>query len=208
MIPGSRSIFQIATVFFLSLFLFSCSSEETEIAEELTVYDLLETTSASAKARMNNAAPAPGGDPIAAIAIDAGFSELVEALFFVDEELNAGLVDLFMNGTTQYTVFAPTNEAFHALYDVAGVDGVRDLPADLVLSVLSYHVVEGRRAANSVVPPRQVRSIKTLLGVSFQVDRNANITAVGNTAGFIATDVSASNGIIHIIDTVLLPIEL
>lgn len=208
-IPGTRSVFQIATVFVLSLLLVSCSSEETEIANELSVYDLLENSSSSAKARMNNAAPAPGADPIAAIAIANGnFTQLVDALLYVDEELGAGLVDLFLNGTDQYTVFAPNDDAFAALYLATGAQTIRDLPADLVLNVLSYHVVEGRRAANSVVPPRQTRSIETLLGVDFQVDRNAKIIAVGNTASFIATDVSASNGIIHIIDTVLLPIEL
>jgi uncharacterized surface protein with fasciclin (FAS1) repeats len=206
--PGDPKCFPDRYRIFLSLFLVSCSTEETEMAEELTVYDLLEKRSPNAKDRMNNAAPAPGSDPIAAIATDAGFSELVAALSYVDDKLNAGLVDLFLNGTDQYTVFAPTNEAFYALYEVTGAETIEDLPAELVLNVLYYHVVEGRRAANSVVPPRQTRSIETLLGVDFQVDRDANIIAVGNTANFIATNVSASNGIIHIIDTVLLPIEL
>ncbi len=208
LIPGTKNVFQIATVFVLSLFLFSYSSEETEMAEELTVYDLLEKRSPNAKDRMNNAAPAPGSDPIAAIAINAGFSELVGALSYVDDQLNAGLVDLFMNGTDQYTVFAPTNEAFEALYAATGAETIEDLPAELVLSVLSYHVIEGRRASNSVVPPRQTRSIETLLGVDFQIDRYKTIWAVGNSANFIAEDISASNGIIHIIDTVLLPKKL
>lgn len=207
LIPGIRSVFQIATIFILSIFLVSCSTEDSQITEDLTVYDLLENTSASAKAKMK-AAPKPGEDPIAAIAIEAGFSELVEALSYVDEELNAGLVDLFLNGTDQYTVFAPTNDAFEALYAATNVEGIRELPADLVLQVLSYHVVEGRRAANSVVPPKQTRSIETLLGVDFMVDSNAKIRAVGNSANFVAIDISASNGIIHVIDTVLLPTEL
>src|SRR5690606_24156667 len=103
MIPGTRSVFQIAILFVLSLFLFSCSTEEAEMTEELTVYDMLANSNASAKAKMRNSAPAPGEDPIAAIAIDAGFSELVSALMYVDDELNAGLVNLFLNGTDQYT---------------------------------------------------------------------------------------------------------
>ncbi len=207
-ILGARNVFRIATVFVLSIFLFSCSSEETEMPEDLTVYDLLENTSASAKARMNNAAPSPGADPIALVAINNGsFTQLVEALLYVDDELGTGLVDLFLIGTDQYTVFAPTDEAFAALYLATGAETIRDLPAELVRDVLYYHVVEGRRAANSVVPPRQTRSIQTLLRVDFKVDRYSNIMAVGNTANFIKTDVSASNGIIHIIDTVLLPIE-
>ncbi len=79
-----------------------------------------------------NRAPAPGEESIAAIAIDAGFSELVAALVYVDAELDAGLVDLFLNGTDQYTVFAPTDEAFEGLYNALEIDGITDLPAELV----------------------------------------------------------------------------
>lgn len=188
----------------ISLLMYSCSSEETETMEDPTVYDLL--TNTHAKAKSGNVKP--GDDPIAAIAIDAGFSELVEALAYVDAELDAGLVDLFLNGKDQYTVFAPTNEAFYQLYETLGVEGVEELDPQLVLNVLLYHVTEGRRGSNSVVPPKQPRAIETLLGASFKVDSAANIQAVGNTANFVSTDISASNGIIHVIDSVLLPIEL
>lgn len=152
-------------------------------------------------------APAPGTDSIAEIAIAAGFSELVGALVYVDQELDAGLVDLFLNGTDQYTVFAPTNEAFKNLYAALGIDEITDLPAELVLDVLLYHVTEGRRAANSVVPPVRPRTITTLLGATFTVDRNAVITDIaGQKVNIVAPNISASNGIIHVIDTVLLPL--
>ena len=154
-------------------------------------------------------APAPGSESIAEIAIGAGFSELVGALVYVDEELGAGLVDLFLNGKDQYTVFAPTNEAFEGLYEFLGIVEITDLPAELVLDVLFYHVVEGRRASNSVVPPRNPRTITTLLGATFSVDRDAVITDIaGQEVNIIAPNISASNGIIHVIDTVILPIDL
>jgi transforming growth factor-beta-induced protein len=153
-------------------------------------------------------APAPGDSSIAEIAIGAGFSELVGALAYVDAELDAGLVDLFLNGTDQYTVFAPTNEAFENLYTALGVNGIEDLPPELVLDVLLYHVTEGRRAANSVVPPVRPREITTLLGAAFTVDRDATITDVlGQEVSIVAANISASNGIIHVIDTVLVPLE-
>lgn len=152
-------------------------------------------------------APAPGTESIAEIAIEAGFGELVGALVYVDEELNAGLVDLFLNGTDQFTVFAPTNEAFQGLYGALGVDGITGLDAELVLDVLLYHVVEGRRAANSVVPPVRPRTITTLLGATFSVDRTGVITDIaGQETNIIAPNISASNGIIHVIDTVILPL--
>ncbi|HYQ56879.1 MAG TPA: fasciclin domain-containing protein [Draconibacterium sp.] len=152
----------------------------------------------------------PGDASIAAIAIDAGFSELVGALFYVDEQLETELVDMFLNGTDQYTVFAPTNDAFMALYDALGVESISDLPADLVLNVLLYHVTDGRRAANSVVPKKNPKTIETLLeGSTFNVDKDLKIWAVGNTANLVPgfVNISASNGIIHVIDAVILPIE-
>jgi len=148
----------------------------------------------------------PGGQSIAEIAINADFDELVAALVYVDAELGAGLVDLFLNGTDQYTVFAPTDEAFEALYGALGVSNITEVDAQTVLNVLLYHVTEGRRAANSVVPKVKVRRIKTLLeGATFSVDSSAKILAVGNSAKIISANISASNGVIHVIDTVILP---
>ncbi|MFO7924259.1 MAG: fasciclin domain-containing protein [Bacteroidales bacterium] len=122
--------------------------------------------------------------------------------------LDAGLVDLFLNGTDQFTVFAPTNEAFEGLYGALGIDGITDLPAELVLDVLLYHVAEGRRAANSVVPPVRPRTITTLLGETFSVNSAGVITDIaGQEVSIVKPDISASNGIIHIIDMVLLPLE-
>ena len=78
----------------------------------------------------------------------------------------------------------------------------------MVLDVLLYHVVEGRRAANSVVPPVRNRTIETLLGATFSVTPQAQINHIfGQTGTIVAPNISASNGIIHLIDTVILPLE-
>jgi uncharacterized surface protein with fasciclin (FAS1) repeats len=160
-------------------------------------------------------APAPGSDPIAAIAIDNGFTELVGALQYVDGELNTGLVDLFLNGTDQYTVFAPTNEAFTNLFGLLSavlgvqIDEITDVPAEVVLDVLYYHVAEGRRAANSVVPKRGERTITPLLGETFGVRPDLSIrdglTGLRADAKIVSPNLSASNGIIHVIDQVIVP---
>ncbi len=186
----------------------SCTKTEVELADE---FENSEVT-----LRGPGKALPPSDISIAGIAQAAGFTELLAALTYVDEELNAGLVTLFSEGTDQYTVFAPTNTAFSALYDNEAleqllgteVNGITDIPAPIVLDVLLYHVTEGRRAANSVVPKRNVRNIQTLLGVKFTVGPDAEITAVGNTATIVGPNNSASNGIVHIIDAVLLPIEI
>ena len=165
----------------------------------------------------SNRAPRPGTDSIAAIAINAGFSELVAALSYVDAELDAGLVDLFLLGKDQYTVFAPTNEAFFNLYDLlsivleVNIDEITDIPAPVVLDVLLYHVTEGRRAANSVVPRNRERKITSLLGEIFSVRTDLTIrdgltvTGLRDDAAIDTPNISASNGIIHVLTEVIVP---
>ncbi|GAA4296417.1 fasciclin domain-containing protein [Aestuariibaculum suncheonense] len=194
----------------LTLFILSCNTEDvstTQDYSEASLYELIEAnTSYSTNAK---AAPKKGAEPIAAVAINAGsFNELVAALMYVDEQLDAGLVDLFLNGTDQFTVFAPNDDAFNALYGALGVSGITDLDAGLVLQVLQYHVTTGRRASNSVVPRNGMRTIETLLPeATFDVYPDLSIMAIGNSANILAADISASNGIIHVIDSVILPIE-
>jgi uncharacterized surface protein with fasciclin (FAS1) repeats len=96
------------------------------------------------------------------------------------------LVDA-LTGRRQLTVFAPVDSAF----DDAGVRDGDDVPVD----VLTYHVAPGRRYANSVV---NASTIPTLNGAKIDVEDEL----AGNIA---ATDVEASNGVIHAIDTVLQP---
>lgn len=201
-IPGlPLQVFLLAV---LTLFLFSCSTEEVSDKAELSASGF----EASVVAASKKAAPAPGESSIAVIAGENGFSELLKALTYVDEELQTQFVTLFTEGTDQYTVFAPTNDAFAALYEKLGVSGIEQVSVETVRDVLLYHVVEGRRAANSVVPPKNDKNIETLLGKDFQVDPDANIYAVGNNASITTANISASNGIIHIIDAVLLPFTL
>lgn len=166
-------------------------------------------------------APQPGDYTIAEIVIESAtadepqFSLLLDALVYTD------LAGVFA-GTDQYTVFAPTDRAFIGLVTAvaplldenilneegpfAAIDAA--LGEGTVASVLLYHVTEGRRAANSVVPPRGSRTITTLGGGTFYVSPAATIMAVGSTAQITRPNLSASNGIIHVIDTVLLPIDL
>ena len=153
--------------------------------------------------------PERGTMTITQIAVsNPNFSELVKALQHVDNNLGAGLVNLF-NGNDQFTVFAPTNDAFNKLYATLKVGGISEVDPNTVLAVLKYHVTGGRRAANSVVPKQGAKTIETLLtGATFSVNNMAMITAVGNTANIVAADVSASNGIIHVLDNVILPIKL
>lgn len=210
-VNADRLLLHLFLLTTLSFFLISCEKEEMELSsnQDLNAQAITEGTTDITAAK-KKAAPAPGEASIAAIAIgtEGEFDELVAALTYVDAELQVGLVDLFLNGTDQYTVFAPTDEAFMKLYNSKeNVDEISDLPATLVLDVLLYHVTEGRRAANSVVPPRNYRTIETLLGKTFKVNSSGGIIAIGSNATITTADISASNGIIHVIDEVLLPLE-
>jgi uncharacterized surface protein with fasciclin (FAS1) repeats len=196
--PGRR-IFPIL-VLAIALVAFSCEKEEFSRENRGS------KAAAGATADLKKA-PAPGELSIAETAIEGGFTQLVALLQLVDAELNAGLVDLFLNGKNQYTVFAPTDEAFEALFAFTAANNIVVTP-ELVLDILLYHVADGRRAANSVVPPTGTRKITTLLGKTFEVNSKGEINDLfGQTAKITRPNVSASNGIIHIIDTVILPLE-
>jgi uncharacterized surface protein with fasciclin (FAS1) repeats len=121
----------------------------------------------------------------------------------VDAVVAAGLVDT-LSGPGPFTVFAPTDDAFAALLTELGV--TRDeLLADtaLLTQVLTYHVVPGRVLKADV--PVGV-AITTVQGDTFTIDGSLAITDQRDRrANITATDVLASNGVIHVIDTVILP---
>ena len=193
----------LAGVMLMGMVMVSCNKEDDGYIPEPGFEQEAELKSGKAVKKSNMS--------IAEIALadDGEFDELVSALSYVDAELGTGLVDMFLNGTDQYTVFAPTDAAFEALYDMLQVNDITEVDAQTVLNVLLYHVTEGRRAANSVVPPVNPRTIETLLeGATFSVDMNGKIWAVGNSAMIVAPNVPASNGIIHVINAVILPITL
>jgi uncharacterized surface protein with fasciclin (FAS1) repeats len=125
------------------------------------------------------------------------FSILVEAV------VAAGLVDA-LSAEGPFTVFAPTNDAFAALLTELGVSK-DDLLAstDLLTAVLTYHVVPGRVLASGVPIGAD---ITTLQGATFSVDASLAITdGRERMANIVATDVLTSNGVIHVIDRVILP---
>jgi uncharacterized surface protein with fasciclin (FAS1) repeats len=126
----------------------------------------------------------------------AGQFTTLLAVAGADEEI-AGL----LGSKGQYTVFAPINSAFDALF-VTAAENCVNVDAGLVNAILKYHVAKGRRDAAEVLASEQIR---TLLGAFFAQDGGVITDNAGQMANFVATDVPASNGIIHAIDTVLLP---
>jgi uncharacterized surface protein with fasciclin (FAS1) repeats len=165
----------------------------------------------------------PGDMTIAEIAEDAGFTLLLGAVGYIADTNPESMLIAGLLNNDQYTVFAPTDEAFLNL--VGAVESLLDstivandgpfaaiddlLGAGTIEAVVSYHVTEGRRGSNSVLPKKKDRKIETLLeGAFFYVSPYGMITAVGNTANIVQADISASNGVIHVIDAVILPVDL
>lgn len=108
----------------------------------------------------------------------------------------AGLVDT-LKGPGPFTVFAPTDEAF-AKIPKATLDGLLKDKAALT-KVLTYHVVPGKVMAKDV----KAGKVKTVQGQEITVATSAGVMV--DQSKVITTDVAASNGVIHAIDTVLMP---
>ncbi len=140
----------------------------------------------------------PPSQNIVEIAIDLGFTSLAAAL------TEANLVDPLL-GEGPFTVFAPTNEAFTQLYSDLGVDGPEDLNSDLLTAVLLYHVLDLRAFSTDLEDALEATSLS---GETFTINLSdgASITdGTGATSNITDVNVLGTNGVIHVIDQVLLP---
>lgn len=123
-----------------------------------------------------------------------------------------------LTGEDKVTLFAPTDDAFDALglneNNVCDTfDGVEneELNPDLLFTILAYHVTEGRRFSNSLFNANNSKPVEMLVGGYIWTTPDLLISDnVGQEVGLVVPyiNINASNGVIHVIDTVLLPIEL
>ena len=128
-------------------------------------------------------------------AVDAGnFKTLAAAL---------GAADLVqtLKGRGPFTVFAPTDEAFAKLPAGTVENLLKPENKDQLVAILTYHVVPGKVMAADVI---KLKEAKTVNRKMLEIETNGDAVMVNN-AKVTATDVSASNGVIHVIDTVILP---
>jgi len=132
------------------------------------------------------------GDIVAVASTTEGFSTLVAALEA------AGLVET-LQGEGPFTVFAPNDDAFAAL--PAGLLEKLLLPenVEVLKSILTYHVVAGKVMSTDVV----AGDVATVEGSNVTLATDAGVTV--NGANVVLADVEASNGVIHVIDAVILP---
>ena len=112
----------------------------------------------------------------------------------------AGLVDT-LKGKGPFTVFAPTDEAFAKLPAGTVENLLKPENKQKLVAILTYHVVPGRVLAAQVT---KMNSAKTVNGESLGISSNDGSVMVDN-AKVVQTDILCSNGVIHVIDSVMLP---
>ena len=112
----------------------------------------------------------------------------------------AGLVET-LKGAGPFTVFAPTDEAFAKLPKGTVENLLKPENKARLTAILTYHVVPGRVMAADVV---KVTDAKSVQGGSIKVNAGGGKVMVDN-ATVVKTDIAASNGVIHVVDTVLMP---
>ncbi len=105
-----------------------------------------------------------------------------------------------LSGNGQVTVFAPTNSAFENLLDAVGQTSLDDLPEDVLRDILEYHVVSGATLSNQLT----AGTVTTVGGENITVSTTSGLRLNGN-ASVTTADVRATNGVVHIIDQVLVP---
>ena len=190
-----RRIFPVAAVLALALTTAACGSDDAD------------TAAASSAPMTTSAAPSPSPSEsmasadIVDTAVAAGnFTTLAAAL------QAAGLVDT-LKGDGPFTVFAPTDDAFAKL-PAGTVDTLLKDPKGDLTQILTYHVVPGKVMAADVVK-LDGQKVKTVQGGELTIgvdgDKVTLTDATGNTVNVTMTDVEASNGVIHVIDGVLMP---
>ena len=121
---------------------------------------------------------------------DGDFDTLIAAVLAADP-----VVVQTLTGNGQFTVFAPTDLAFAEIG--LNPNNIGDVPQDVLTNILLFHVARGRRDASQVVTSDQIRMLN---GDFAEVDG-----ATIDGANIILTDVFAANGVIHVVDQVLLP---
>jgi len=143
---------------------------------------------------MLGAAAAKASD-IVETAVSAGqFQTLVAAV------QAAGLVEV-LKGEGPYTVFAPTDDAFAKLPAGTVENLLKPENKEQLVAVLTYHVVPGKVMSSDIAG--KTAKVATVEGGELSIDATDGVKV--NEANVISADIEASNGVIHVIDTVVLP---
>jgi len=158
----------------------------------------LATPDDASPSRAAAAAAKPGTATIVQLAQGtSALSTLVFAIGYSDANCGTSFAATLSSNDAQYTVFAPTNDAFSALIGALGAPTV--LSCDVLPTVLAFHVTPGRHTSTSVLAHKSIR----MLSGEFAAVEGTTIAGAPLNLGLV--NISASNGIVHVVDGVLLP---
>ncbi len=191
------------SLFLAFVFVFA-SCEKDSISEDISSVD------ASAKA---SPAAEQGSQTIAEIVLDYSEADEPQFTLLLAALEYTGLTATFAGGDN-YTVFAPTDEAFLELLG-GDASNLYTLPKSAVANILLYHVTDGRRFSNSVLGKKNPKKIEMLNEAMIYVNSGGEIDTndedmMADSSILIGAglfDIAATNGVIHVIDTVLVPTE-
>ena len=191
-----RRILPLAAVLAIALTTAACGNDDTETSAVAAPA----TTSATATPSPSPSESMAGSDIVDTAVAAGDFTTLAAALEA------AGLVET-LKGEGPFTVFAPTDAAFAKL-PAGTVEALLKDPKGDLTQILTYHVVPGKVLAADVVK-LDGQKVTTVQGGDLTVgvdgDKVSLTDAAGNTVNVTATDIEASNGVIHVIDGVLMP---
>ena len=172
----------------LTLFAAACGDDESQESSPTAVDIEADDVAANAS---------DGLGTIVDVAIASEFTTLVAAV------QAAGLVET-LSGDGPLTVFAPTDAAFATALDDLGLTAEELLDSDELADILTYHVIAGQvNAATAIGLDGQ--SAETVNGSELAISVVDGSVVLNGSSTVVTTDVAASNGIIHVIDAVLLP---
>lgn len=136
---------------------------------------------------------------------NSNFSILVSAL--TRSSFGSTFTDLLSGSEgAPFTVFAPTNDAFADVLSGFGLSSLDDLPDDVLQTILAYHVVSGANVRSTDLTDGQ--TVTTVSTETFTIDLDNGAQIIDGTsfpANIVATNVQAGNGVIHVVDKVILP---
>ena len=190
----SRRLLKLLSLLLVGALVFAACGDDSD-SDDSASSDTTETTDTTDAT--DDSVAEPTMDIVETASAAGDFTTLVAAVEA------AGLVDT-LQGEGPFTVFAPTDEAFAAALDDLGLTA-EELLADTetLTSILTYHVVEGEVPAADVVT-LDGEEVPTVNGATILVGVDGDAVTV-NDIPVVATDVFATNGVIHVIDGVLLP---
>jgi transforming growth factor-beta-induced protein len=176
---------------------------------------------ADAKGKNSPVPGKPGGQNIVEIAREVNqasgeFEYLLAAVNCLTDADGKNPVADVLTGEDKVTLFAPTDAAFEKLQTAVGIDSPApaatcNLGTESVTDLLTYHVTDGRRFSNSVFNNNRQKDIEMLNGAWITTNPDLTINdAAGQTIGVVpdSVNINASNGVIHVINTVMLPFAL